>query len=200
MSPHVVRAEPRDHDAIVRVLVRAFDADPVVNYLLRRDAHRGRAFALCFAAFLKHVTMPHGETWIADNGAGAALWTPPGRSNVSMRTILAMGPSLLRAVGLSRARSMGAAANRVQRKHPHTPHFYLFAIGVDPDQQGRGIGGALLQTVLRRCDAERMPAYLEASTPNNRRLYERHGFRATGEVMMAPDAPPVWLMWRDPNA
>jgi hypothetical protein len=44
-----------------------------------------------------------------------------------------------------------------------------------------------------------VPAYLEASTPGNRRLYERHGFRATEEVMMAPDAPPMWLMWRDPH-
>jgi ribosomal protein S18 acetylase RimI-like enzyme len=195
----VVRATPQDHDAIVRVLVRAFDADPVASYLLRSDAHRTRAFELCFAAFLKHVTMPHGETWIADGGGGAALWTPPNRWNVSLLTILAMGPALLRAVGLSRVRRIGAAANRVQRMHPSTPHFYLFAIGVDPDRQGRGIGGALLEAVLRRCDAEQVPAYLEASTPNNRRLYERHGFRATDEVSMAPDAPPVWLMWRDPN-
>jgi ribosomal protein S18 acetylase RimI-like enzyme len=199
LAPNVVRARPQDHDAIVRVLVRAFDADPVANYLLRHDAHRVHAFELCFGAFLRHVTMPHGETWIADGGAGAALWTPPGRWDVGLRKTLAMGPSLLRSVGLSRARTMGAAANRVQRKHPSTPHFYLFAIGVDPDRQGRGIGGALLGAVLRRCDAERVPAYLEASTPNNRRLYERHGFRATEEVTMAPDAPPVWLMWREPS-
>ena len=179
--------------------MRAFDADPVATYLLRSDAGRTRGFELCFGAFLRHATMPHGETWIAEGGMGAALWTPPGRWDVGLRSALAMGPSLLRAVGLSRAVRVAAAANRVQRKHPVAPHFYLFAIGVDPDHQGRGIGGALLAAVLGRCDAEKIPAYLEASTPDNRRLYERHGFRATEEVTMAPDAPPMWLMWRDPR-
>jgi len=142
--------------------------------------------------------MPHGETWIAEEGAGAALWTPPGRWDVGLRKALAMGPSLLCAVGWSRAARVAAAANRVQIKHPLAPHFYLFAIGVDPDRQRRGIGAALLRAVLGRCDTDRVPAYLEASTPENRRLYERHGFRATEEVSMAPDAPPVWLMWREP--
>ncbi len=200
MPPQVVRARPQDHEAIVRVLVRAFDADPVANYLLRRDVHRGRAFELCFSAFLRHVTMPHGETWMAHGGAGAALWTPPGCWDVGLGRSIAMGSALLRAVGWSRAARMGAAANRVQRKHPARPHFYLFAIGVDPDHQRRGIGAALLQSVLGRCDAGRVPAYLEASTPDNRRLYERHGFRTTEEVTMAEDAPPMWLMWREPSA
>jgi ribosomal protein S18 acetylase RimI-like enzyme len=200
LSVTVVRARPQDHDAIVRVLVRAFDADPVANYLLRRDGGRTRGFELCFSAFLKHATMPHGETWIADGGAGAALWTPPGRWNVGIRRGLAMGPSLLRAVGWSRAARVAIAANRVQSKHPGLPHFYLFAIGVDPERQGRGIGAALLGAVLGRCDMERVPAYLEASSPHNRRLYERYGFRATEEVKMAPDAPPMWLMWREPRA
>jgi ribosomal protein S18 acetylase RimI-like enzyme len=199
LSVTVVRARPQDRDAIVRVLVRAFDADPVANYLLRRDAARTRGFELCFGAFLKHATMPYGETWIADGGAGAALWTPPGHWDVGLRSALAMGPSLLRAVGWSRAVRMAIAANRVQRKHPRPPHFYLFAIGVDPERQGRGIGGALLGAVLERCDAQRVPAYLEASTPDNRRLYERYGFRPTDEVRMAPDAPPMWLMWREPR-
>ena len=200
MSVTVGRAGPQDHDAIVRVLVRAFDADPVANYLLRRDAGRTRAFELCFDAFLKYATMPHGETWIADGGAGAALWTPPGRWDVGLRSALAMGPSLLRAVGWSRAVRMAIAANRVHGKHPRPPHFYLFAIGVDPERQGRGIGGELLGAVLGRCDADRIPAYLEASTLDNRRFYERHGFRVTEEVTMAPDAPPMWLMWREPRA
>ena len=193
------RASPEDSAAIVRVLARAFDADPVVEYLLRSDQHRVRARELCFGAFLKHMTMPHGETWIAGDGLGAALWTPPGRWDVGLLATLAMGPSLLRAVGLGRAVRAGAAANRVQKRHPRAPHYYLFAIGVDPDHQGRGLGSALLREVLTRCDAEGACAYLEASKPENARLYQRHGFRVTEEISMAEGAPPMWLMWRDPR-
>ena len=69
-------------------------------------------------------------------------------------------------------------------------------LGVVPGARGRGLGGALLRDRLVRADAEGMPAYLEASSPRSRALYERHGFRATGDPIHLPDGPPLWPMWR----
>ena len=151
-----------------------------------------------FGAFFKHAVLPHGEAWLEESG-GVALWTPPGAWNVGAYHMLAMGPALLAAVGARRALARAVAAQRVQERHPKKPHWYLFAIGVEPERQGRGIGSALLRVVLERCDADRAPAYLEASTETNARLYERHGFAVTEEFRMASDAPPVWLMWREPR-
>ena len=42
-----------------------------------------------------------------------------------------------------------------------------------------------------------MPAYLEASSPRNRVLYERHGFQVTEQFSLAPASPPLWRMWRN---
>ena len=61
------------------------------------------------------------------------------------------------------------------------------------------IGSALLHEVLDRADREHLPAYLEATSPRNRALYERHGFEVTGELRCA-DCPPLWAMWRAPRA
>ncbi|MDN5858748.1 MAG: GNAT family N-acetyltransferase, partial [Pseudonocardia sp.] len=63
--------------------------------------------------------------------------------------------------------------------------------------RGAGQGSAMLRTVLDRADRSRVPAYLEATSPDNRRLYERHGFVVTGEIAVA-DSPPLWTMWREP--
>ena len=87
----------------------------------------------------------------------------------------------------------------LEANHPDEPHYYLPVVGVDPDWQGRGIGAALMQPVLERCDRERMPAYLEATTPRNRALYERYGFAVTEEFELANVGPPVWRMWRAPK-
>ena len=69
-------------------------------------------------------------------------------------------------------------------------------IGIGPGWQGRGFGSALLRPILERCDRERLPAYLEASSPRNRALYERHGFEVA-EEMRVSDSPPLWRMWRE---
>ena len=192
----VRRALAEDRDTVVQALVRAFDDDPVANFLLRQDHGRARAFQTAFDVAFRRLTLPLNEVWRSDAGEGAALWTPPGGWN-TMRA----WPSLFRlarAVGALRVPGVLAAIQRVQRPHPKQPHWYLFALGVAPEAQGRGIGSALLRAVLARCDERREPAYLEASTENNARLYLRHGFRITEEVKMAPDGPLVRLMWRDP--
>jgi ribosomal protein S18 acetylase RimI-like enzyme len=197
-NPSIRRATRGDENAIVRVLARAFREDPVARYLLRKNDYPG-ALEIMFGTFLRHMTMPHGEVYLEAKGGGAALWTPPGKWDVKLGTTLAMGPSLLRAAGIARAARSGRAMMRMQALHPREPHYYLFAIGVDPDRQGHGIGSALLHTVLRTCDQTKTAAYLEASTEGSSRLYARHGFSVTSELRMTPDCPPVWLMWRNPQ-
>ena len=46
--------------------------------------------------------------------------------------------------------------------------------------------------ILERCDRERMPAYLDATTHRNRALYERLGFAITEEFILGKGAPPLW--------
>jgi hypothetical protein len=39
-----------------------------------------------------------------------------------------------------------------------------------------------------------MPAYLEATSPDSRRLYHRHGYTDLGRIDL-PDGPSLWRMW-----
>jgi ribosomal protein S18 acetylase RimI-like enzyme len=197
LTPHVRPATRTDRDAIVYSLVRAFDADPVANFLLRQDEGRARAFETTFDVALRRLTLPVGGAWVADGGEGAALWTPPGEWKAWRAW-----PDALRmahAIGWSRLHVVRAATERVERAHPRAPHWYLFTLGVDPAHQGRGVGSALLRAVLDGGDARGKAAYLEASTEDNARLYERHGFRITGTLDLAAGGPTLRLMWRDPR-
>jgi ribosomal protein S18 acetylase RimI-like enzyme len=192
------RATRDDRTAVVRMLVRAFDRDPVANWLLRSDAHRARAFEAAFDVSLMRLTLPAGEVWLAGDAQGAALWTPPGGWSTT-RAIPAL-PRLAGAVGWKRSLALLGAVTGFQDHHPHEAHWYLFLLGVDPDHQGRGVGGALLRAILDQCDARGEVAYLEASSEGNARLYERHGFVTKAEVRLLPDAPPLWPMVRAAKA
>jgi GNAT superfamily N-acetyltransferase len=87
----------------------------------------------------------------------------------------------------------------VAKVHPKESHWYLMAVGVVPEAQGQGRGAALLAPVLDRCDEDGVPAYLEASTADNARLYERLGFESRTEVEMLPGVS-VRPMWRPPQS
>ncbi len=82
--------------------------------------------------------------------------------------------------------------------HPEEPLWYLPLIGVEPNPQGRGIGGALMRHAVARCDQDEALAYLESSNPRNISLYERHGFEGMGEIQVGA-APLITPMLRRPR-
>ncbi|WP_363331281.1 hypothetical protein [Microbacterium sp. SCN 69-37] len=60
--------------------------------------------------------------------------------------------------------------------------------------RGRGVGGRLLSTHLDALDAMRQSAYLESSTPVNRRLYRRLGFEEVRPITGVPGARPMGML------
>jgi GNAT superfamily N-acetyltransferase len=86
----------------------------------------------------------------------------------------------------------------LQEHVPAEPHLLLQILAVMPEEQGRGVGSALMRTVLERADREGLPAYLEATSDRNRALYERHGFEYRGPLRV-PGGPTLNAMWREPR-
>jgi ribosomal protein S18 acetylase RimI-like enzyme len=187
-----------DAQAVARTLAQAFWDDPHFRWIVRDDGRRLSRLERGFATFTRRVWLPHGACYTHERLSGAAMWLPPGEWHLSVFAQLALLPAVVRAMGGDSPRLM-RALTFIERKHPHKPHWYLPVIGVAPAWQGRGYGASLLRPVLDRCDADRVPAYLEASSPRNRALYERHGFESIEECTYAGDAPPLWRMWREPR-
>ena len=187
-----------DVPGVVRALALAFESDPHFSWIIRDGLKRPARLEQGFALFTRRIWLPQNEGYTHDRMVGAALWMPPGTWHVGPLTQLRLMPATIAALRGDSGRLL-RALTFIERKHPRTPpHWYLPIIGVAPEWQGRGFGAALLRPVLERCDRERTPAYLEASTPRNRALYERHGFEVMEECRYASDAPPMWRMWREP--
>jgi len=179
-------------------LGRAFFDDPVMSFLLRDDASRTGRLEKMFSAFLYGHYLKGGATFTDAANSGTSMWAAPGHAILSPLEILGQGHRMLGAFGFAVPRAL-KALSAVEKVHPKEPHWYLGVLGTDPSAQGKGIGGALLQPILDRCDAEGLPAYLESSKDRNVPYYERFGFRVTGEIHIAQGGPTVWPMWRDPR-
>ncbi len=192
----VRKATPADVPALAGSLARAFDDDPIMEWLFPDPRRRPRWTERFFAVRLRQL-MRQEEVWASHEGSGAALWAQPERWKLTFGETLGLVGRIVAGVGRRTPQSL-RGLTLIEERHPSEPHWYLAVLGVDPDAQGGGLGSALLDPVLRSCDEDGVAAYLESSKERNIAFYARHGFRVTEEVTM-PNGPPVWLMWRDPR-
>ncbi len=190
-----------DLSATVATLVRAFDDDPVMRWIFPDDRMRRRRLPGFFASTLRGTSLRHEGTEVAVLEArvlGGAIWLPPGTWRPPLWRQLVALPGVALRLG-SRLSAASTVYGALLRLHPDRPHWYLSGIGTDPPEQGTGVGSELMRSRLARCDAARLPAYLESSKERNVPFYERHGFRVTGELSVPGGGPTLWLMWRDPQ-
>ena len=191
---------PEDVPGVARALANAFEDDPHFSWIIRDDTRRLERLENGFRVFTERIWLPQGESYTHERVVGGALWLPPGTWHLGVLDQLRLLLPTFRAIRGDIGRLM-RALTFIERKHPRSPaHWYLPVLGVATACQGRGFGAALMRPVLARCDREGTPAYLEASTPRNRALYERHGFEVVEECRYAADGPPMWRMWREPQA
>ncbi|MDO8616135.1 MAG: GNAT family N-acetyltransferase [Dehalococcoidia bacterium] len=186
-----------------RLLARAFDDEPGALWLLPSDARRRRFLRWAMARDLRYGRA-YGHIYTTPVAPeGAAIWLPPEQPRFTVLGLLRAGYlALPLKLGLALPRFLASLGllDRLHRRDMPGPHWYLAALGVDPPRQGRGLGSALIQPVLRRADAERLPCYLETGREINVTFYGKHGFEVvrTGNAPMG--GPRYWTMRREPAA
>ena len=190
------KASVSDVPRVATALSRAFFDDPVFRWGYPDDARRRELLPGFFSLFTETLQR-HDEIYVIGQGTAAALWAPPGQAPVPEQEAERFGRRLEELSGAN-AERLFAISKVIEEHHPPGSYYFLQFIGVTPESQGAGIGSTLLGHMLERCDREGVRAYLDATSAHNKRLYERHGFRASAEY--GPEGgPPLWPMWRDPG-
>ena len=175
---------------LVATLVTAFAADPAVRWMYP-DADQYLTYFPEFARAFGGKAFEHDTADELEGRSAAALWLPP-QVQPDEAAIIDV---LQRSISEERLPEVFELFEQMGAYHPDEPHWYLPLIGVDPGEQGRGCGSALLRRALARCDREQLPAYLESTNPRNTSLYERFGFKAIG-LIQTRTSPPIIPMRR----
>ena len=87
----------------------------------------------------------------------------------------------------------------IHTREINRPHWYLWALGVAPEQQGLGIGASLLQPVLEASDAAGVPCYLETQHESNLAFYRKQGFQVVCAEVVPALGLMSWSMLREPT-
>jgi GNAT superfamily N-acetyltransferase len=197
MGVVIRKADESDRELVVRLLDVAFQDDPVSRWVFPGDEYRRTTHHRLMAAFTE-IVLADGRIDLAEDGSACALWlSVPAEEHGADDD----GFAQLRAAVDPENERVELIGRLTADIHPAgRAHEYLWMIGVTPDRQGEGLGAALIQHVLDRCDREGLPAYLEASSARSRALYERLGFELAGTPLDLPEGPQMWPMWREPRA
>jgi ribosomal protein S18 acetylase RimI-like enzyme len=186
-------ATASDEASIIDVLVRANWADPAARWVWPDS----QQFLMHFPNFVRAFggkAFAHGSAYYVDGYVGAALWLPPD-VHPDEEALIAL---VQQTVSEQVQKDFFPVFEQMGRYHPSEPHWYLPLTGVDPLQQGKGFGSALLQHTLFQPDRDNKLAYLESSNPRNIPLYKRHGFELLGTIQTGT-SPSIAPMLRRPR-
>ena len=187
--------DERDVAHAADLIARSFDHLDANRYLVPDDTHRLPILRRYFHTLTEHAARGAGEVLLTD---GAVLVSfdrteePAPPPNYEQQLAETAGEHLTRFQEIE---------DLLDAHHPAEPHWHLAFMAVEPDQQGQGLGNLLMSHVLTRIDHSGAAAYLEATNPDNQRLYRRHGFTdMTPCTLHVNDGTPVFhRMWRPPR-
>jgi GNAT superfamily N-acetyltransferase len=135
-------------------------------------------------------------TWVTDGCAAVAAWTAPDAAPPAADLQAVIDRDLPRVFGARRP--VVLASERLGALGlPEEPHWLLTAAGTRPGSRRAGLGTAVLQPVLERCDADGVPAAATVYTSTVVRWLQRSGFAVTHSTRTAVDHElPIWTLVR----
>ena len=199
-TPQATLLKESQLDEAGEVLSRAFFDDPLLEYILPDKDSRLGKLAWFMRSGAKYGQL-YGEIHTTPETVdGAAVWLPPGESDMSLFRMARAGMLLAPfKLGLGALRRFFTVMNHMEALHKRDmaeDHWYLMILGVDTVRQGQGVGSSLVAPMLARADADGLPCYLETMKERNVVFYERQGFRVKVEDDIPKGGPHFWTMER----
>ncbi|TVQ80272.1 MAG: N-acetyltransferase [Bradymonadales bacterium] len=118
--------------------------------------------------------------WIDSEGADATPWEM--FLNGQLGLFARFNP--LHSLGLMH---LSGHLQRIRREKCGDDCLYLFLIGVDPNEQRKGLGRKLIEPVLAYTQHKGKKVVLEVQKPDNEAYYKRFGFKVVAEIKISSD-------------
>ena len=177
----MIRADYQDKSLVVDLLSRSFDANKSVNYIIKQDSKRAQRLKSLMTYSFK-VCYHFGDVFLSDDKKGCALILFPDKKKITFKTILWDIQLFILSVGISDIKKVMDRESKIYKQYPEELMYYLWFIGVDPNEQNKGIGSKMLADVIIESTSINRPIYLETSNQKSIPWYEKFGFRIYNEL------------------
>jgi ribosomal protein S18 acetylase RimI-like enzyme len=183
----------------------AFKDDPIMVFTYPDEEVRKQKAQYGFYMLYNYGIKKELAYATSENLEGTTIWLPPDKVYTSIWTMMRYGVFYtMRKVGLklqASKRTMKVFKYEEERHKELAPfdHWYFQNIAVKPEEQGKGYGGLLISTMIKNCESDGLPIYLETNTEKAVSIYQKYGFEIL-EHGIIPETPvPYWCMLRKPS-
>jgi len=197
----IVKLDPVYIQKASTVLSAAFFNYPMFVFYFPDPKRRARYLPWYFRNIL-NCAMRYGEAYTTPEISGVIFTLPPGHTKFTLWEYIQNGflltPFFLGFRNFKQSMDCESfVAYTQERLMKNRPHYYLWGLAVDPRQQVKGIGAALMLPVLTQVDAQKVPVYLETHDEKNVPYYQKYGFDLIATVRIPKYGLPIWCMLRE---
>jgi GNAT superfamily N-acetyltransferase len=185
-----------DIDTVADIVADSFNHLYVIHYLVPDASRRRTVSREWYRLYAEHAIGGAGQVVMTEDASAVAVWFDR-TGQISEPDDYAKRLADLAGEHLDRFEHLD---RQMDAYHPNDPHWHLLFLAVRPDRWSQHLGSTLMNYTHSRLDAEAIPAYLEATSDQNRRLYRRHGYTDMNPPTLAvSDSIGLYRMWRPPQ-
>jgi ribosomal protein S18 acetylase RimI-like enzyme len=169
------RANIEDKGLVVDMLIKSFDSNLSVNYIIKQDGERRKRIEELMSYSFDTCRL-FGDVFLSEDKRACALILYPDKKKATVKSTWLDLKLVFRSIGfkgISKTLEREALLKEVRGSELKT---ILWFIGVDPKDQHKGLGSNLLNSVIAYSDELHRPIYLETSNKSNLPWYAKFGF------------------------
>lgn len=170
-----------DKNTVVDILAKSFDNNKSVNYIVRQDEHRKQRLRQLMS-YSFDVCNSFGRVIFSENKKACALIIFPDKKRATVQSLLWDIKLIAGCIGLKGISKAISREKKIKNLQPKEPLYYLWFIGVNPEEQHKGIGSALLTEIIQDAEQQNRTLCLETSTEKNIPWYQKFGFTIYNEL------------------
>ncbi|UPJ79762.1 GNAT family N-acetyltransferase [Bradyrhizobium sp. 183] len=182
---------PDDRSRVNAILATAFTTCPLLRWLYPAPWQYLQHFSGFIEYYCGDPYRDQSGAYISDGDKAALLWQTESEHRGNTRLMSFLHES----VPAHRRSEAEKVFESFGKYHPPQPHWYVTMVGVDPVYQRSGLGSLVLKHLTDISDKAGGLVYLEATSAQAVRLYERLGWTLLGEVQIGT-SPPFFPMSR----
>jgi GNAT superfamily N-acetyltransferase len=191
---NIINAQRKDKTRIIEILCQSFQNDPQINYILGSNGNKNKKL-MRLMAYSFEFGLANGKVEISEDKNSVAIWKS---SNSKKMTINLFYESILFffTFGWSGIKRISAMEKKIAAFYPDKTIFnYLWILGTNPNEQGKGYGTAILSKAINNFEQNKVPIYLETCTDFNLKYYQRKGFELYHSMILDSETQlPIYLM------